>query len=94
MDTEPEPTADGETHPLSAMDIEPKPKPTMEPAAKSVPEAKPVVPVDQVCEPAAKSVPVGILLVIDEEESLINWESNVVLPTLPTHKPSLPLVPS
>ncbi|XDV17194.1 hypothetical protein PO909_016574 [Leuciscus waleckii] len=40
-----------------------------------------------------KSMPVGILVVIDEE-SLIDWESDVVLPTLPTHKPSLPLVPS
>ncbi|ROL45638.1 hypothetical protein DPX16_17754 [Anabarilius grahami] len=68
--TDTEPTADRETQPLPAMEIEPKP--AKEPAAISVPEDKPEVPADQVCEPAAISMPVGVLVELDTEGWMID----------------------
>lgn len=55
---------------------------------------KPEFPADQVCEPDITSMPVGVLVELDAEEWLIDWETEVTLPTLPTHEPTLPLVPS
>lgn len=44
------------------------------------------------CELANASIPVVILVELEEEERLIDWETDVVLPTLiPIHKPLLPL---
>lgn len=51
-DNEPKPNADQETQKMYAMDPVPEPVPAMEPepAASSIPETKPAVQFDQVCE--------------------------------------------
>lgn len=39
-----------------------------EPEATSIPQEKPKVPVDQVCEPAITSMTVGVLVDLDSKE--------------------------
>ncbi len=74
--TMPEPPADGELLPAT----------TTEPvttAPNNAPEPKPLCESDQGCEPAI-AVPVGILVDIDSgEDWLINWDMEILLPTLP-----------
>lgn len=53
-------------------------------------KTKPAIQSDQVCEPVYTSVPVGVLVELDDEEWLIDWDSAEPLPTLaPTHEPLL-----
>lgn len=79
MDYKPEPTADRKLMP--AMDPEPEPMPTKEPEPQSKSE--------KVCEPAT-SVTEETLVELDTDECLIDWEMEVMLPTLPCPVPSEP----
>lgn len=54
-------------------------------AASSFPEEEFEVPADQMCEPAITSMPVGVLVDLDEEERLIDWETEVA----PSHPDSV-----
>ncbi|ROL28098.1 hypothetical protein DPX16_11228 [Anabarilius grahami] len=75
-ETTPESSADGELPPAS----------TKEPVRSTAPmiaqDLKPNCESDQGCEPAT-SVPVGVLVEPDTKDWLINWDSKVLLPTLP-----------
>ncbi len=62
-------------------------------APTTPPEPMPQCESDQGYEPATTMAEV-ILVELDMEDWLIEWETEVVLSTLPTHKLSLPLVPS
>ncbi|ROJ25431.1 hypothetical protein DPX16_3596 [Anabarilius grahami] len=82
--TTPEPPADGELPPAARME----PATT---APTRAPEPKFPCESDQGCE-LATAVPVGILVEIDTgEDWLIDWNTEVLLPTLP--HPNLPLSP-
>lgn len=81
--TDPEPTTDKEpeTQQIPTKDFMPEPvlASEPEPTASSVPEEVLEVPSYQVCEPAITSVPVGILVELEEEEWLIDWEAEECL---------------
>lgn len=83
------PTADGELLPNAREESEPdqRTEPTF------TPEQKPQGKFDQMCEPAT-SMTVGVTVELDTEENLMDRESEVILPTLPTYEPYLHLVPS
>lgn len=49
------------------------------------PECKHLSESDQVCEQAT-SVTVGVLVELDTEKNLTDWETEVTIPTLPTHE--------
>lgn len=72
----PEPTADGEFTP-AAME-EPVRRTAQTIASEPEPQCESV----QVCEPAT-TVPVGVLVELDTEDWLIDWETEVVLTTQP-----------
>lgn len=92
---EPEPTADQEPElmPATVPVSEPMTTTEPEPSASSILVTEPAIQSDQVCEPVSTSIPVGLLVVLDTEEWLIDWDSAEPVTTLvPTHEPLSPLV--
>jgi len=77
METMPEPTADRELPPAVTKE------PVRITALTIALELKPSSESDQVCE-LATSVPLGVLVELDNEDWLIYWDTEVLLPTLPS----------